>query len=378
MGLESALNTALSGMSAAETTINVVGNNLANSSTVGFKESTATFATQFAQTLSLGSAPSADNGGTDPTQIGLGTLVAQISQDFSSGTISTVSTASDMAIQGNGFFIMQGASGQQLYTRDGEFTTNSDDQLVNASGDRLLGYGTNSSGDINTMSLTTLSIPLGASTVAAATQNVVLQGALPSNGTLANTASILETGVLGDAQYTAPPAAATASNAGAGLVPAGTYTYYVTYVNGATESRPSPISVPITVGNDSEIQVSIKNTPTTDWKDVNIYRCDSTDPNTYHLVDNIVGGAGQSTLSFTDDLTDAQVDAGKTLPSMNGPAISTATLLTNLISSQGDGQYSQIFSGPGTLAFTGNVGNADLTTKNFHCLWAKNWCRTSR
>ena len=116
MGLASALNTALTGMGAAETTIDVIGNNLANSGTVGFKASTATFATQFSQTLSLGSAASANNGGTDPEQIGLGTLVAQITQNFGQGTISTVSTTSDMAIQGNGFFVMQGATGGQLYT----------------------------------------------------------------------------------------------------------------------------------------------------------------------------------------------------------------------------------------------------------------------
>ena len=336
MGLASALNTALTGMGAAETTIDVIGNNLANSDTVGFKASTATFATQFSQTLSLGSAASANNGGTDPEQIGLGTLVGQITQNFGQGTISTVSTTSDMAIQGEGFFVMQGSTGEQLYSRDGEFTTNASNNLVNSTGYNLLGYGADSSGKINTSSLTKLSIPLGSSTVAAATKNVVLQGALTSSGTIANTASILETGVLGDAQYTCPSTAAVATDIGTGSVPAGTYTYYVTYTkdNGTTESRPSPISLPITVANDSEIKVTVANTPTTDWDDVNIYRCDSTDPNTYYLVDTITGGASQSNLTFTDDLTDAQVDAGATLPSMNGPSITTATLLTNLITSR--------------------------------------------
>ena len=60
MGLTSALNTALTGLTAAETTIDVVGNNIANSNTVGFKSSDALFATQFLQTQSLGSAPTAD------------------------------------------------------------------------------------------------------------------------------------------------------------------------------------------------------------------------------------------------------------------------------------------------------------------------------
>ena len=368
MGLASALSTALTGMSAAETSINVVGNNLANSSTVGFKASTATFATQFSQTLSLGSAASANNAGTDPEQIGLGTLVAQITQNFSQGTISTVSTTSDMAIQGNGFFVMQGGTAGQLYTRDGEFTTNADNALVNSAGYNLLGYGTDGAGNINTSALQPMTIPLGTSTVASATQNVSLEGSLTSSGTIANTATILETNPLGDAQYPWPQTAATAVNDGnAGSVPGGTYTYYVTYSNtaGTVESCPSPLSIPISVPDNSEIQVSFTNTPTTAWDNVNIYRCDSKDPNTYHLVDTVVGGAGEKTISFTDDLTDAQVDAGQTLQSMTGPPITTATLLTNLISADGNGEYSQLFSGPGSLAFTGNVGNTNLTTKNF-------------
>ncbi|MEM1305667.1 MAG: flagellar basal body protein, partial [Planctomycetota bacterium] len=66
MGLTSALSTALTGLQASETTINVVGNNIANSNTVGFKESDVVFATQFLQTLSIGSAPSGSLGGTNP------------------------------------------------------------------------------------------------------------------------------------------------------------------------------------------------------------------------------------------------------------------------------------------------------------------------
>src|SRR5262245_21381937 len=73
MGLASALTTALTGMTAAETQIDVVGNNLANSQTVGFKESNSIFATQFLQTHSLGSGPTEGSGGTNPRQTGLGT-----------------------------------------------------------------------------------------------------------------------------------------------------------------------------------------------------------------------------------------------------------------------------------------------------------------
>ena len=87
MGLASALSTALTGLTAAETTIDVVGNNVANSNTVAFKSSEAVFSSQFLQTQGLGSAPTADRGGTNPRQIGLGTKVAEITPDFTQGTI---------------------------------------------------------------------------------------------------------------------------------------------------------------------------------------------------------------------------------------------------------------------------------------------------
>ena len=87
MGLTSALTTALTGLSAAETQIDVIGNNLANAQTVGFKSSDVVFATQFLQTLSLGASPTGDNGGTNPRQIGLGVQVAEIAANHNQGTI---------------------------------------------------------------------------------------------------------------------------------------------------------------------------------------------------------------------------------------------------------------------------------------------------
>ena len=138
MGLASALSTALTGLTAAETTIDVVGNNLANTNTVGFKASQAAFATQFLQTRSLGAAPTSNSGGSNPRQVGLGTMVASITPDFSQGTIEISSSPTDLAIQGQGFFIVQATSGESLYTRNGIFKLNSESQLVTITGNRLL------------------------------------------------------------------------------------------------------------------------------------------------------------------------------------------------------------------------------------------------
>ncbi len=137
MGLASSLTTALTGLSAAEAQIDVVGNNLANSQTVGFKSSNVVFATQFLQTLSLGAAPTADNGGTNPRQVGLGVQVAEIVSNQNQGTIEISSSPSDLAIQGDGFFMVQGSEGERLYTRNGMFKLNADGELVNATGQRF-------------------------------------------------------------------------------------------------------------------------------------------------------------------------------------------------------------------------------------------------
>ena len=134
MGLQSAMTTALTGLQAAETTIDVVGNNVANSNTVGFKESNVLFATQFLQTQSIGSAPSDSRGGTNPRQIGLGTKVAAINPDFTQGTVEISANPLDVAIQGDGFLMVQGSQGERLYTRNGQLQTNANNEVVDGDG----------------------------------------------------------------------------------------------------------------------------------------------------------------------------------------------------------------------------------------------------
>jgi flagellar hook protein FlgE len=202
MGLASALSTALTGLSAAETTIDVVGNNLANSNTVGFKASDVVFATQFSRTLSLGSAPSATtpgSGGTNPRQIGQGTSVAGITPNFTQGTVDISSNPTDLAIQGDGFFIVEDSAGKRLYTRDGIFKMNAQNELVTVTGQRVLGFGVDDRFEIQRTALEPLAIPLGSAAVALATQNVFLQGTFPPTGDVADTGEKIQTDVLYDA-----------------------------------------------------------------------------------------------------------------------------------------------------------------------------------
>src|SRR4029077_21193838 len=145
--------------------------NLANSQTVGFKASTAVFATQFLQTQSLGSGPTATDGGTNPRQTGLGTRVAAIAPDFTQGTIEISSNPSDLAIQGDGFFIVRNANGETQYTRNGPFKTNANSECVTLVGDRVQGYGVDSNYQIQRTTLVVLTIPLGTAATAQRTRN---------------------------------------------------------------------------------------------------------------------------------------------------------------------------------------------------------------
>ena len=120
----------LSGLNAASQTLDVIGNNIANSGTVGFKSGSATFADVYAS-----------------SRVGLGTQVSSINQRFTIGTISGTGNQFDMAIDGaKGMFRVVDESGSVLYTRNGQFFPDKDGYLVNAQGHRLTGYaegGTN-------------------------------------------------------------------------------------------------------------------------------------------------------------------------------------------------------------------------------------------
>ncbi len=282
MGLQSALSTALTGLNAAETTIDVVGNNLANSNTVGFKASRAAFATQFLQTLALGSMPTEGSGGTNPRQLGLGTMVTDITPNHNQGTIEISANPTDLAIQGEGFFIVASSQGERLYTRNGIFKFNSANELVTITGNRLLGYGVNDNFEIERTVLVPLRIPLGATAVAQATENVYLEGTLIPQGGIATQAQRIQTPILGDARYSAPETAASVmfatpphvagagttatGQAGGGMTPGSTYQYrFVWYSDNAlpdlAESAPSEV-VTVTLGA-GEGSVLLNNLPVT-------------------------------------------------------------------------------------------------------------------
>src|SRR5450830_22331 len=130
----------LSGLNAASKSLDVTGNNIANANTVGFKQSRAEFADVFANSL---------NGGGSTTQIGIGTKVATVQQEFTQGNITNTTNSLDLAINGGGFFRLSD-NGSITYSRNGQFQHNKDGFIVNAAGDHLTGYTADSTGTLST------------------------------------------------------------------------------------------------------------------------------------------------------------------------------------------------------------------------------------
>lgn len=323
MGLQSALTTALTGMSAAETSIDVVGNNVANSNTVGFKESNVNFATQFLQTQSVGSAPTDGRGGTNPRQVGLGVKVAEIAQDFNQGTIEISSNPLDLAIQGDGFFIVQGSSGEQLYTRNGQFKTNAQNEIVTITGQRVLGYGVDDDFNVQATVVQPITIPLGESAIAQATQNVVLSGGLDAEGTVGTQSEIIQSGVLSDGSKEVPDASATtltsltlplesttiALSGSAGAVDPGAYSYRVAFVdNDGNEGPASNVTASLNVaGAGSSIDLSNIPQPAggSEFSTINIYRNNANVDTEYRLAGSVAAG----TTTFNDSTVDGSLGA---------------------------------------------------------------------
>jgi flagellar hook protein FlgE len=140
---------ALSGLAAASTSLQVTGHNIANAGTTGFKQSRAEFADIFANSLQDVSA----------TTAGRGVRVSRIAQQFSQGGIDFTSSNLDLAINGEGFFVLESGSGNTSYTRAGSMGTDRDGYVVNHKGDRLQIFTPTGNGGFNTGATADLQLP---------------------------------------------------------------------------------------------------------------------------------------------------------------------------------------------------------------------------
>ncbi len=212
----------VSGLNASQSALQAVSNNLANSDTDGYKDQNVTFADMFAQS-------GISNGAGDPIQTGAGVLTSSTVSNFTNGTVTSTGVASNMALQGNGFFVVQQPGGSIAYSRAGDFTQNNSGQLVAPDGSLVLGYPA-ANGVVNTAAaLQPLSIGTGLTVPAVATTSFTANVNLDASAAVGATASspITVFDSLGGQQQLTINYTKTASN---------TWTYSVTIPNSALAS----------------------------------------------------------------------------------------------------------------------------------------------
>jgi flagellar hook protein FlgE len=196
MSLIGTLDTAQSALASFQQGLEVIGNNIANVDTQGFKASSVSYSDAFYNVLKgAAPAPASGNGSATPArEIGGGVGLSGISQDFTQGSISSTGVATNLAISGNGFFIVKDpASGSQYATRNGQFTTDASGYLITSQGYRVQGLTGGTSGSAPT---TVGSIKLGTPPTGTSLQSISFDanGNLTesySDGTTATTNAVL-------------------------------------------------------------------------------------------------------------------------------------------------------------------------------------------
>src|ERR1700755_769011 len=149
-------NASLSGLNANSNALGVVGNNIANANTIGFRSSNVTFMDVFASSVGARL-----NGAGNSMQIGDGVRVGAIHTNFSQANFNEGGSPLQAAIQGNGFFVVRNADGTQAYTRAGDFTVNRQGLLVASNGANVMGYMAQNGTVPQGASLSQIQIPIG-------------------------------------------------------------------------------------------------------------------------------------------------------------------------------------------------------------------------
>jgi flagellar hook protein FlgE len=165
------LSAAVSGLDAYQEQMDIIGNNIANLNTTGYKSATGNLVNAFSDTLQAATAASSTSGGTNAMQIGTGVMTGSITNDWSAGGMNATGVASNLAINGAGFFIVQDPiSGAQYVTQDGTFTMNTNGNLVDSAGMELVGYNTSGlSGTPGPIQINTTGMPATSSPTATMT-----------------------------------------------------------------------------------------------------------------------------------------------------------------------------------------------------------------
>ncbi len=379
MSLFSAFYSGLSGLATNANALNVIGNNLSNLNTVGYKGSTTTFRDIFSTTL--GGVSTQGNG--NPIQFGLGVQINSVAQDFSQSSFQSTGNALDMGLQGAGFFVLQPVGGGQTFSRAGNFNRNNNGFLVAANGANVMGWNRDPiTGLVNTSAaISPIQISAGATASAFATQNFRLGVNLNSAAAVTGSPDLTTPIQVYDSQGNLQNLIVTYTKTGANA-----WSYTVTGPAGAT---PSPIGTGTLTFSASGTLATINGLPATFANDpvLNINWNNGTNPSVVKF--NIVNAdqssnfsqfsAPSSTSSSFQDgygagtLKDLSVDQNGVITGTfsNGQVIPLAQVAlatfnnNNGLIQQGNNQWSQsLASGSPTIGLANNGGRGGVLGAN--------------
>jgi flagellar hook protein FlgE len=325
----SSLFAGVSGLRNHQVSMNVVGDNIANVNTIGFKVGRVTFQEALVQSIKGAGRPSGTIGGTNPQQLGLGMQVSTIDNLFQQGGLESTGQVTDLAIQGNAFFVLSDGNGE-FYTRAGAFGFDADSYLVNpGTGMYVQGRMADQSGVIPpTSPIDRISLPFGQQEPARGTTQIDLANNLNAAATdsIASLTSVGTTGITtvsgtarngagGEHHITITGANATQStltgsaiaavanmtaataipSASGGTLAGGSYYYYVTAVGAAGETLGTQTAAVPVVGPNGSVRLTWS--PMAGAQSYNVYR--TTIPGNYAFPPNgLIGNISGN--SFTD------------------------------------------------------------------------------
>ena len=417
-----AMYNGVSGLSAEQQWMDTIGNNIANVNTTGYKSSSVSFEDQLSQTLQGASGAGTNVGGTNAIQIGLGVKLGSIGINTSQGGLQSTSKPTDMAVSGNGYF-MVGDGSTVNYSRDGSFALDNQGNLVSSStGGFVLGWTADpTTGKVDTSKqidgASHLQIPVGSMTITNPTTQAAFSGNLSSDAPTATnptgtyTRSINMFDSLGEKQAvnltfnneSITPGAATdaATNGGSGTLSDSTgytYAYTIVYPDGSESALSAPQHITTGAGtgvNDGQIDVTVPNLPA--GASINVYAAQGLNPGTssMHRVSATSPTSTTNTVSITamgantnptpaanpsnkwswsaTDSTGTPVGSGSLTFDVNGKSTSTGTVTLNTIDGSNTPQsvamdFSKItqISGASTAAPSSQDGTAPGTLTGFN------------
>src|SRR6478672_10008262 len=172
---------AVTGLRSHQAFMDVVGNNIANVNTTGYKTSNVLFEDLLSQQLRGAGLPTSGQGGTNPAQVGLGVRLTGVSVNFAQGATQLTGRSTDFAIQGDGFFVVD-QGGTRAYTRNGSFSLDANGNLVTADGGFVLGWQADQNGAVSTnANVDKLKIPVGQVIKPVTSSQIKIGGNLPAD-----------------------------------------------------------------------------------------------------------------------------------------------------------------------------------------------------